>query len=117
MAETTTTRLSEGEIEAILADFDRSANREIRAADAMAEALDGAEDQVPPGFYCHHDGKVCPYWTLVPALPYGMNGYCSKLREGDWEGGGGLLFDQVKECRIAVDIFEQDDLDSSGERE
>lgn len=72
---------------------------------------------IPEGDYCYtysKDGnhKVCPYWSLVkPGCP-GV-GHCSFLGMSDEDPsldfiddktgeriGGGLLWDQVKECGI-----------------
>lgn len=68
---------------------------------------------IPVGIYCHSvvevnssDGgkqlkrKPCPYWMLHSEKRTQENGYCEFLDQGDWEGKGGLLWDQVKECCI-----------------
>jgi hypothetical protein len=67
---------------------------------------------IPKGMYCysalHVDEKtgvlkirLCPYWDLKKERPDQVNGYCHLLKKGDWDlSGGGLLWDQVKECGI-----------------
>lgn len=118
MAETTAKRLSADDVDTIIAGFDRDMSREIRAADAVAEALGRKDEHVPHGIYCYQGSAVCPFWALVPELPSGMNGYCSKMRSGDWESEGlSLIWDQVKECGIADDVLAEDDLLAAGEKE
>lgn len=67
---------------------------------------------IPLGIYCYAitgrnpktgriQRKICPFWSMRKDKPEQVNGYCSYLEEGDWEfPGGGLLWDQVKECGI-----------------
>lgn len=118
MAETTARPLNEDEVAAIIGGFDRDASRDVRAADAVAEALGRGDAHVPHGAYCYQGSTVCPYWALVPELPNGLNGYCSKMRSGDWEGEGlSLIWDQIKECGIAEDVLAEDDLLMAGEQE
>jgi len=73
---------------------------------------DELRSSIPLGMYCYEftgelkgDGtpviNVCPYWSRDNTKPEQMNGYCSYLDIGDWEGPGfGLLWDMVKECGI-----------------
>lgn len=118
MAETTAKALSEDEVAKIIGSFDRDSNREIRASDAVAEALSRSDDRVPRGSYCYRGSLQCPYWALIPELPTGLNGYCSKMRSGDWESEGlSLIWDQIKECGIAEDVLAEDDLLTAGEQE
>jgi hypothetical protein len=71
---------------------------------------------IPKGDYCYKLKKVvyskelelpifkvrkCPYWCWDKRYPSEDVGYCKYLGEGDRDdGGGGLLFDQIKECEI-----------------
>lgn len=65
------------------------------------EKIETLEDSIPQGIYCYDENGTCPYWKLVDGKPQYENGYCSYLKEGDWESDGiGLLWDQVKECGI-----------------
>jgi hypothetical protein len=87
-------------------------------ADAEYERLGGDEAVIPDGPYCYtalewsttDDGipvlrtKLCPYWAIDEAHERQDNGYCAKLKSGDWEDGWGLLFDQVKACSVRDDI-------------
>lgn len=64
---------------------------------------------IPDGIYCHgmknQKNYICPYWSKRKDKPEQENGYCSFLKEGDWEDkGSGLLWDQVKECNINIDF-------------
>jgi len=64
------------------------------------------DKEIPRGSYCYERNvlgkiKCCPYWSIDPDRPEQMNGHCSYLDEGDWEGEGmSLLWDMVKECNI-----------------
>ena len=69
---------------------------------------------IPYGSYCYEileispEGKMkikpCPYWELRKDKPSQLNGYCSHLKQGDWEDEGTLLlWDGVKECGINSD--------------
>lgn len=72
------------------------------------------EKYVPEGDYCYEllsiedrnpkppviHVRVCPFWDHDTSHPRSFNGYCHLLDLGDWEDGGGLLFDQCKSCRI-----------------
>lgn len=64
-------------------------------------------NNIPKGSYCYdyRDGKEfrCPHWSKDTSKPEQENGYCSYLGMGDWDLGGGLLWDQVKECGINED--------------
>lgn len=74
---------------------------------------------IPRGGYCYKqtsdwkkepetgtayfETELCPYWDNDHHLPDGLSGYCAYLQYGDWmtpSGFGGLLWDQVKICRI-----------------
>jgi len=68
---------------------------------------------IPEGNYCCSieevkcsDGgilvkrKPCPYWMIRSDKHPQENGYCEFLDQGDWDGKGGLLWDQIKECNI-----------------
>jgi hypothetical protein len=56
--------------------------------------------KIPEGMYCYDGKGVCPYWSINENYEYQDNGYCSYLKQGDWEGLGGLLWDQCKACGI-----------------
>lgn len=90
--------------------------------------MEKAEAVIPHGIYCYtHTGKmvtktlqtgeivevpetvVCPYWKLRKDKPYQRNGYCRFMKEGDWQGPFGLLWDQVKECGVNYDEDENED--------
>lgn len=75
------------------------------------------ESVIPKGCYCYENFRdsgrrnangfpifnmdICPYWDRNEDYPEQMNGYCWYMEMGDWEdGGGGLLWDQIKECGI-----------------
>lgn len=88
-------------------------------ADAEYERLGGDESVIPDGLYCYTPAgwstteaglpvlhtKPCPYWGLDPDREYQGNGYCAKMKSGDWQDEGpGLLWDQVKCCGIRDDI-------------
>jgi hypothetical protein len=53
---------------------------------------------IPFGSYCYEGNKICPYWSKDSTKHEQNNGFCSYLREGDWENDFYLLWDQVKEC-------------------
>ena len=62
------------------------------------------EARIPPGPYCYYGDTLCPYWDRREDMPEQMNGYCSFLEVGDWEGPGlGMLWDQCKECGVNLD--------------
>lgn len=53
--------------------------------------------------YCYHPatkgrGVPCPFWDVIRQFPKQSNGYCHYLKKGDEALGGGLLWDQCKEC-------------------
>ena len=64
--------------------------------------------KIPKGEYCYEPIKIsrnklyiklCPYWSLMKDKKEQLNGYCSFLKQGDWETDHlSLLWDQVKEC-------------------
>lgn len=92
------------------------------AADQRHAALNGDESVIPQGCYCYtplgvepgENGapprlkiKLCPYWARHPEQREQEDGYCAKLKSGDWEEEGTfLLWDQCKECGINDDDFE-----------
>lgn len=84
------------------------------------KALHG-ESVIPDGCYCYDNGRIvdkkdgsmpvmhvnlCPYWDLDETKPKQMNGYCWFMEMGDGDGGG-LLWDQCKECGINEDWAEE----------
>lgn len=100
-------------------DMDRS----VEAADRRFAELGGSQEHVPPGPYCYGvasgwktkpDGtpyfetSPCPYWGLDATRDRHESGYCALLKEGDWQVGWGILWDQVKHCGIRRD--DEDDL-------
>jgi len=81
--------------------------------------------KIPRGFYCYEGDYVCPFWSSRKDLPEQENGYCSHLKQSDWdineengdmkwtrrdgtpagttkahEIGMSLLWDQVKMCGL-----------------
>lgn len=86
-------------------------------ADSEYVRLGGDESVIPDGIYCYNNlgwstdaegasvlrTKLCPYWALDEARERQDNGYCAKLKSGDWEDGWGLLWDQVKCCGVRDD--------------
>ena len=55
--------------------------------------------EIPNGQYCYFSdrGKPCPYWSMNKNKPYQENGYCSYLKQGDWEVTHmSLLWDNYK---------------------
>jgi len=74
------------------------------------------DEFIPKGCYCYtrleyNKIKVCPYWSwsINPSKNIQNNGHCSYLDEGDWESPGrSLLWDQVKECGINMELDEDD---------
>lgn len=89
-------------------------------ADAEHARLGGDESVIPDGMYCYTSAgwsttaeglpvmhtKLCPYWALDDSRERQGNGYCAKLKTGDWIDGWGLLWDQVKECGVRDDVSE-----------
>jgi len=71
--------------------------------------MNEAEDLIPQGLYCYGIHDLCPFWSLDHTQPYQMNGYCLYIGKGDWELQGiiPLLWDQVKECGINDEDFEE----------
>jgi hypothetical protein len=65
---------------------------------------------IPEGNYCYKTIlvdeignqiiKPCPFWDKFMTFPKQNNGYCHLLKEGDWQGGLGLLWDQSKCCGV-----------------
>lgn len=64
---------------------------------------------IPEGNYCYgiktlEDGFVvrptCPFWDKLLDFPKQNNGYCHYLKQGDFQGGLGLLWDQCKCCGV-----------------
>lgn len=56
---------------------------------------------IPKGFYCYDNNGNCPFWSLDEDKPYMSNGYCSYLKQGDWDFNHiGLLWDMCKECDV-----------------
>lgn len=64
---------------------------------------DSPESFIPPGMYCYFLDYVCPFWDISGKYDEQENGYCHYLKAGDWEPGGGLLWDQCKLCRVGDD--------------
>lgn len=59
---------------------------------------------IPSGLYCYDEHGRCPHWGKDSKREPQENGYCSFLKRGDWDGdGGGLLWDQCKECGENMD--------------
>lgn len=82
--------------------FDLVTWRRRRRWDRAAAPLrEHAKDLVPKDTdYCYAD-DCCVFWDRADDLPEHSSGYCSLLRKRDWEHpGGGLLWDQCKECGI-----------------
>jgi hypothetical protein len=64
---------------------------------------------IPEGNYCYgaktlEDGfvtkRTCPFWAKLVDFPKQSNGYCHYLKQGDWQGGLALLWDQCKCCGV-----------------
>ena len=64
---------------------------------------------IPEGNYCYgiktlEDGfatkRTCPFWDRLVDFPKQSNGYCHYLKQGDWQGGLALLWDQCKCCGV-----------------
>ena len=66
---------------------------------------------IPPGIYCHYGlDYICPFWAIQADKLNQENGYCHYLQRGDWDrDGGGLLWDQCKECGINEFIEDETD--------
>lgn len=67
--------------------------------------------KIPKGIYCYDEHGRCPYWSVVHEHVsmfdnYEPVAYCSFIGKDDRELGGGLLWDQCKECGIKDDIGE-----------
>jgi hypothetical protein len=57
--------------------------------------------EIPKGFYCYDGNGTCPFWSLNSEREEQNNGYCSYLKEGDWDVEEmGLLWNKVKLCSI-----------------
>jgi hypothetical protein len=84
--------------------------------------------EIPKGVYCYDENGTCPYWGVNSEHEEQNNGYCSYLKQGDWETNDeaktflvkqpngtykkikssgnkmgfytGLLWDKVKLCNI-----------------
>ena len=68
------------------------------------------QNKIPEGIYCYDLNGVCPHWSQDISQPEQLNGFCSLLNRGDWDGTGfGELWDQCKECGINDDM-EEDEL-------
>ncbi len=76
--------------------------------------MNNEHPEIPKGIYCYtgigwdserniYRIKNCPYWSIDKNPHTQENGYCSFLKQGDWEVGFGLLWDQCKECGINDD--------------
>lgn len=83
-----------------------------------------AESLIPEGMYCYTPLEVpseangfsfkvkpCPFWRLIEGEQEGgepvSGGYCEYLKAGDLnEDGTMLLWDQVKECGIKREEYE-----------
>jgi hypothetical protein len=92
-------------------------------ADAEFARLGGDESVIPEGPYCYtalnwsttSEGlpvlhtRLCPYWAVDEKRERQDNGYCAKLKSGDWEDGWGILWDQVKACGVKDDIPEDEE--------
>jgi hypothetical protein len=79
------------------------------------------ESVIPAGIYCYQrlipyrteSGEIrlrteglCPYWSLRGEY----DGHCAFLNVGDNdENGTLLLWDQVKECGVNDEFFDEDD--------
>lgn len=58
---------------------------------------------IPEGDYCYHSlDNYCPYWHIIHGLPEQMNGYCEFINKSDVDLNGGMLWDQIKECKINI---------------
>lgn len=95
----------------------------IADADAFANKNGKDETFIPKGLYCYSDlvvsidgdgtprwkANVCPYWSMDLDREEQSEGYCAFLGEGDWEdnSGASLLWDQVKECGVKIEIEEE----------
>lgn len=72
----------------------------------LKEDLSWFETLIPEGCYCYtydenEKMKLCPFWSKKENGEPQNDGYCSFLKQGDWEiGGSSLLWDQVKECWV-----------------
>lgn len=69
----------------------------------------GNVGRIPDGIYCYDEHGVCPYWSKDASQREQENGYCGFLQRGDWEDPGiSMLWDQVKECGLNMDLDEED---------
>jgi hypothetical protein len=68
------------------------------------------EELIPEGMYCYDENGRCPFWWKDIDKPEQENGYCLYMKKGDLDLGGGLLWDQCKECGVneAWELFDQD---------
>lgn len=55
---------------------------------------------VPTGLYCYDENGNCPYLDVADNKPKQCNGFCWLKNIGDWDEGGGEIWDQVKLCNI-----------------
>ena len=58
---------------------------------------------VPRGGYCYDENGHCPFLHTIEAFPRQINGYCSLIKKGDWEGAS-ELWDSCKNCGINDEI-------------
>jgi hypothetical protein len=58
------------------------------------------EELIPEGMYCYNENGRCPFWWKDIDKPEQENGYCLYMKKGDQDLGGGLLWDQCKECGV-----------------
>ena len=76
---------------------------------------------IPHGIYCYDERGKCPFWSIQQDKPNQRNGYCSFLKQGDWEvrvppgwpvdgplSALSLLWDQCKNCGVNEDVDESE---------
>ena len=63
--------------------------------------MSSPEKLIPDGCYCYGENGTCPFWDKDQSRDDQESGYCWFMKCGDWhDNGGGLLWDQCKECGI-----------------
>lgn len=74
------------------------------------------EAVIPAGIYCY-DKVNCPYWDKAEHEAEQCNGFCWFLGTGDWDEGGGELWDQCKCCGVREEIVPEGTIPVVDEKE